>query len=175
MSKVCFECGKPATEDHHVIPQVLGGTKTIPLCGGCHALVHGGYNKRRDDHVELVKAGHARARAAGKTWGFGTPSCTVDHAEVVELSKAALEKMKIEYAETLIDKLIELRNQLLSVNDIADRLNSEGIKTARGGKWYAKSVANIFDTLNVPFRESVHLQPYRKEVQAYEPDSTQIE
>lgn len=152
-NKECFECGKPATEDHHVIPQSLGGKKTIPLCGGCHALVHGGYNKRRDDHVALTKAGHARARAEGKTWGFGTPTCTVDHAEVVRLSKEALEREKIEYAESIIEMLIELRNSLMSVNGIADELNSMGIKTQRGKTWHAKSVANIFDTLGVPFRD----------------------
>lgn len=157
MSKQCIECGKPATEEHHVIPRVLGGTVTVPLCGGCHSLVHGGYNKRRDDHVELVKAGHTRARSEGKTWGFGTATCTVDHAEVLRLSKEAIEKMKVDFAESIIDLLVELRNDKLSVNAIAEELNLRDIKTSRGGVWHAKTVANIFDTLNVPFRDSTML------------------
>ena len=37
----CFECNKPAQVEHHVVPKVLGGTKTIPLCNDCHSKVHG--------------------------------------------------------------------------------------------------------------------------------------
>lgn len=151
--KECFECGSDAAEEHHVIPESMGGTKTVPLCGKCHDKVHGGYMKRRDDLSELVKAGHARARAAGKSWGFKTASCTADFDKVQELSKQALERIKIEFAESVIDLILELRNQMMSVNDIASELNSRGVKTQRGGAWHAKSVANIFDTLQIPFRD----------------------
>ena len=37
----CFEC--ESTEEihlHHVVPRSLGGTRTVPLCGRCHSLVH---------------------------------------------------------------------------------------------------------------------------------------
>ena len=37
---ICFECSNKATFDHHVIPESLGGTKTIPLCSDCHSKVH---------------------------------------------------------------------------------------------------------------------------------------
>jgi DNA-binding NarL/FixJ family response regulator len=38
----CFECGsKKNIHHHHVVPQVKGGTKTIPLCMECHGKVHG--------------------------------------------------------------------------------------------------------------------------------------
>jgi DNA invertase Pin-like site-specific DNA recombinase len=36
----CFECGRPASVQHHVIPRSKQGTKTIPLCNECHSLVH---------------------------------------------------------------------------------------------------------------------------------------
>ena len=36
----CFECGEPAQVNHHVVPTVLGGTQTIPLCDDCHSKVH---------------------------------------------------------------------------------------------------------------------------------------
>ena len=53
---VCFECGAPATERHHVVPASLGGTKTIPLCGECHAKVHDISNgERRNQLRELTK------------------------------------------------------------------------------------------------------------------------
>ena len=49
----CCVCGKPASNNHHVIQKGIGGTKlakripTVPLCGmgnalGCHGLAHSG-------------------------------------------------------------------------------------------------------------------------------------
>ncbi len=52
---VCFECGAPATERHHIVPASLGGTKTIPLCGDCHAKVHSIRGNRRNQLGELTK------------------------------------------------------------------------------------------------------------------------
>ena len=52
---VCFECGAPATERHHIVPASLGGTKTIPLCGTCHAKVHDISSQRRNQLAELTK------------------------------------------------------------------------------------------------------------------------
>src|SRR5579864_511068 len=36
----CFECGAPASVEHHVVPHSLGGTKKVPLCSTCHDKVH---------------------------------------------------------------------------------------------------------------------------------------
>ena len=59
----CFECGEEATENHHIIPRVYGGTKTIPLCSSCHMKVHGIKSKRRtDNHNENVKRGLDKGR-----------------------------------------------------------------------------------------------------------------
>ena len=52
---VCFECGAPATERHHVVPASLGGTKTIPLCGECHAKVHDVSGRRRNKLRDTTK------------------------------------------------------------------------------------------------------------------------
>jgi len=61
--KDCFECGKEATEEHHVIPKSLGGTKTVPLCTKCHMKVHGlDKTHRADWHPELIKRGHDKIR-----------------------------------------------------------------------------------------------------------------
>lgn len=41
MNIKCFECdSKENIHNHHVIPKILGGTKTIPLCALCHGKVH---------------------------------------------------------------------------------------------------------------------------------------
>lgn len=37
----CFECDSTENiHNHHIIPKILGGTKTIPLCVLCHGKVH---------------------------------------------------------------------------------------------------------------------------------------
>ncbi len=86
--KVCFECGAPATERHHVIPHFLGGTKTVPLCGKCHAKVHGIDGARRAKLAELTKAALAAKRARGETWVRNT-NCT---PAIVASAKARTEK-----------------------------------------------------------------------------------
>ena len=58
----CFECGNPAECDHHVVPKILGGTKTVPLCLACHGKIHG------KDFVKLRRLqgiGIAAAKARG--------------------------------------------------------------------------------------------------------------
>lgn len=65
---ICFECGAPATEQHHIIPVVRGGTKTIPLCSACHAKVHD-IKGRRDNHVDNTKIALERRKELIKTQG----------------------------------------------------------------------------------------------------------
>lgn len=65
--KACFECGLIGKiHNHHVVPRVLGGTKTIPLCEGCHGKVHG---RDMTGHRRLIREGLAIARSSGKTLG----------------------------------------------------------------------------------------------------------
>ncbi|MBR2115726.1 MAG: hypothetical protein IJ942_01765 [Alistipes sp.] len=65
---VCFECGAPATERHHIVPASLGGSKTVPLCGICHAKIHDVDGKRRTRIAELTKAALDAKKARGETW-----------------------------------------------------------------------------------------------------------
>jgi DNA invertase Pin-like site-specific DNA recombinase len=44
-----------------------------------------------------------------------------------------------------VTAIVEMRGQGMTLTAIADKLNSESIKTARGGLWYAKTVANIIN------------------------------
>lgn len=62
----CFECGKPAKCNHHVIPKCLGGKKTVPLCLQCHGLVH---DRNFMRHKELQKKGIAAAKEDGRYMG----------------------------------------------------------------------------------------------------------
>jgi hypothetical protein len=89
MTKECFECGNPADHEHHVVPQSLGGTRTIPLCVECHSKVHG----RALTHSSLIKAGIAKAKAQGKKIGGSTKgrllSVTQEQVELAIQKKAA--------------------------------------------------------------------------------------
>lgn len=60
----CFECGVETTGRHHVVPVSKGGTKVLPLCGVCHAIVHGGV-----ELSPLIRAGLDKARKAGVKLG----------------------------------------------------------------------------------------------------------
>jgi hypothetical protein len=43
----CFECGKPAKVNYHVVP---GGTHSVPLCESCYAKCS--YFTEEDDYTE---------------------------------------------------------------------------------------------------------------------------
>ena len=61
MNVPCIECGNPAEQEHHVVPRVSGGTKTVPLCCKCHGKIHS-LNLATG---EMVKEGMRRAREKG--------------------------------------------------------------------------------------------------------------
>jgi len=68
MTGQCFECNKRTKfiHFHHVVPKCLGGTRTVPLCEGCHGLVHDyNFTHRRN----LQKKGIEKAKAEGKYTG----------------------------------------------------------------------------------------------------------
>ena len=50
-NNICVNCGKPATERHHIVPLALGGndidSNKVYLCSECHALIHGHNMKTR--------------------------------------------------------------------------------------------------------------------------------
>lgn len=145
----CFECGEPMSEWHHVIPKSLGGTKMIPLCGGCHDRVHGWGNKRRDHHAELTKAGIAKSKANGGKFGADVipPEAM---ARGLAKSREVNMAQALAFAESLSDKLLHLRNQDMTLQEISVILNDEGPPTQRGGKWYPTTICNIFEKLGIP-------------------------
>jgi hypothetical protein len=139
MDKICFECDAPATEEHHVIPESLGGTRTVPLCGPCHNRVHDGNWKRRDNHSELTKEGLRRAKARGVKLGNHTNS---EYAR--NKGRESLIAKSDAFALKIYEIILPLKNQGWVLDKIAEYLNSENIATARGGKWHNKSVSNVW-------------------------------
>lgn len=84
----CFECN--STDDiqkHHVIPVVLGGTRTLPLCGDCHSKVH---SKELTHWKTLMTTGRERAKKRGIT--FGRPTGSSESIDIF-LNKSKIQKI----------------------------------------------------------------------------------
>lgn len=94
---ICFECGgNNQIHYHHVVPEIKGGTQTIPLCIICHGKVHG---KNFLKQSELIKIGIERAKSEGKykgrkTGSTITPEDFLKKPRIVEL----IEKIKNNYS-----------------------------------------------------------------------------
>ena len=62
----CINCGKEATQLHHVVPEVLGGNNInncVWLCDECHGKIHGiKFENQQLSHSELTKRGIEKAR-----------------------------------------------------------------------------------------------------------------
>lgn len=134
----CFECGAPATEWHHVIPESLGGTKTLPLCGCCHDRVHGWGNKRRDHHVELTIEGLRKAKERGVVLGNRT-----NLAEAQQLARDAAIVRANNFALEMESTLTSLIEQGLTLKQMVASLNGAGIPTDRNGQWHTTTVRNM--------------------------------
>jgi predicted DNA-binding protein YlxM (UPF0122 family) len=64
---VCFDCGSyNQITYHHVVPEVKGGTRALPLCIVCHGKVHG---KDFLNHKELQRIGIEKAKNRGVYFG----------------------------------------------------------------------------------------------------------
>lgn len=81
---------------------------------------------------DRVKRQHEARRARGEVWGL-TQGCTSPLS-----------------AET-IERIVSLRAEGFSLAAIANTLTQEGYKTAKGGSWFASTVARV---LNSPARAS---------------------
>ncbi len=81
----CFECDGLAKHAHHIVPRVLGGERTIPLCHDCHSKVH---EHDFTKHSELIKKGIKKNIERGGN--HGRPVIEIDFKKVKKLSKKGL-------------------------------------------------------------------------------------
>ena len=64
---ICFDCGsKEGIHYHHVVPDSLGGSQTLPLCNDCHGKVH---DRKFVDISTLVKEGLRKKKEQGVILG----------------------------------------------------------------------------------------------------------
>lgn len=99
----CFECDSTEhIHQHHIIPESLGGKRTIPLCEKCHGKVH---DRDFTTWRTLVTAGLKRAREngvkVGRKVGYRKPDDVFLH-------------------EDKIKKVIDLLNQGVSGRKISE-------------------------------------------------------
>jgi DNA invertase Pin-like site-specific DNA recombinase len=82
----------------------------------------------------------ALAAAKGRGVTLGNPRLQVARKSAVNAVKAEADR----YAANVLPIIREAKRAgARTLREIADALNARGIATARGGQWYAQSVANI--------------------------------
>lgn len=91
---------------------------------------------------EMISTRTKAALAIKKAQGFklGNPT-NLDEAR--RASNATNRKEATVFADNLLPTVLQFREKGETLPAIADRLNSMGVKTRRGGKWYASTVSNI--------------------------------
>lgn len=123
----CFECGAPAYENHHVVPVALGGTKTVPLCYTCHDKIH---DLHRVKAISLARATKQRIREA-------KGRCEGRHGYHDTPEGQAL----YEYVKLLRSR--DDNGKQLTLQQVADRLNAEGVTTLTGHRWTLYRVDHV--------------------------------
>lgn len=88
---LCFECGKQADQNHHVVPRVHGGTKTVPLCEYHHGLCH---DLKFRNHRYLTMQGLKIAKSKGIILGRAPPPPSLCK-EILELHRRNLTQRAI--------------------------------------------------------------------------------
>ena len=116
----CFECGEPADQDHHVVPNARGGTRTIPLCPLCHAKIH---DKGISTSV-LSREGLAQKRELGE-W-FGRPPYGW------RINNLTCTLVEVPAEQLVLTRIRQLHKEGVSYRKISEKLAEEGSLTLKG-------------------------------------------
>jgi 5-methylcytosine-specific restriction endonuclease McrA len=132
--RACFECDQPSEVDHHVVPTVRGGTKTVPLCGRCHAKAHhrDGNMSNRKLTREALAANRARGERTGGPLPYGK--------QLADDRKTLIPRDDELCVLSLIKRF---RNAGATLTAIADHLNGRGMLMRGGGQWHYQYVQRL--------------------------------
>ena len=93
---------------------------------------------------ERTKAALAAAKARGRKLGWSMPSRRKEQPVAAEKGAAANAARADQFAENVLPVIRSIRAAGASTfAEVAVALNNRGIRTARGGQWYATTVRNI--------------------------------
>jgi len=137
----CWECGAETEEihDHHVIPRSRGGTKTVPICGACHAKAH--HRNRNMTTSALVKECIARRRAADPSLKWGNPNI----ATTAQPLGVKVRKKNASDFNARIQAICEDLGKAGYCNrrQMAVQLNSLGLTTRRGRPFTKENLKRV--------------------------------
>lgn len=99
----------------------------------------------RNRLIQRGKESSAVKRDKGITMGMHLPSVAIHKERAVAKSSEAIVQEADSFAEFMRPTLEMLKREGMNFTKTAEYLNTHNFKTQRGGKWYAKTVANLFD------------------------------
>lgn len=124
----CFECGNHADHEHHVVPRSRGGTKTVPLCGQCHAKAHHKHGNMSKN--ALIRESVHKKLARGE-WHYG-------RSRYGWLRDGDL-AVKIDAEQQILTAVLGLYALIGTFEGVARRLQEHGI-SRRGKQWKGMQV-----------------------------------
>lgn len=93
---------------------------------------------------DRTKAALAAAKARGVALGWSMPERKEEQRQASRKGAAKNAKNACMHATNVLPVIRQIAAGGASLRQIADELNTRGIKTARGGLWYAATVRNMF-------------------------------
>lgn len=92
---------------------------------------------------ERTKAALAAAKARGVKLGWSSPERASEQRQAAKKGAAVNRARAFTHAKNVLPVIEQIMAGGASLRQIADDLNARGIKTARGGLWYAGTVKNV--------------------------------
>jgi hypothetical protein len=143
---ICFECGSLSEQNHHIIPKIYGGIKTIPLCQKCHDKIHG---VTRLNINKLTKDALDRKRIREPNHKFGSPQNLTNEARSKGWASTKL-KARTDPSVIMAYSIIKpMREDGFTFQYICDKLNTEGYKTRTSKYFHPMQVLNIWNRFNI--------------------------
>jgi hypothetical protein len=137
----CFECsGSGPLHDHHVVPESVGGTKTVPLCEACHGKVHNIDMKASALAREAILRAMREGRKIGNVrYGY----------------RAIGEYLEEDpYEQEILSTMEGLRSLAFSYRKISAILKGDGYLTRKGKVFTPGSIRNILNPRGVLRRQA---------------------
>ena len=118
----CWECEKENVplHNHHPVPRVREGTKTIPLCEECHSKAH--HRKKNMDTSKLTKEGLKKTKENGTKLGNPKYGYNRDQKRTIN-----------ENEMSIVRSIKEMRKANCTYKSIVERLEASGV-VGRSGK-----------------------------------------